>query len=261
MVLRRRYALLRADAARAVAASSEGFVRVGVLGQLRRDDFLERAAVGTLPFPRTVTAAVGPYLWINRASYAVVRNFRSFLREEDIDLSEGFLIGTYVAPSAFGYDRGGLGLQANALAGTRLPGGFATFRAQATGLVNGSGLDSGTVRIGGTWLVQPVRRHSLTLFAQGGWQDGAVPGEEFDLGLGRGPRAFYAHAFTGDRFVNFTAEYRWTAAEDLWNVIGSDWRALWTTAAPGTAGRPGEPAPTRAWASGSVRAGPPKAVR
>jgi hypothetical protein len=220
VVLRRRYALLRADAARAVSASSKGFVRVGVLAQLRRDDFLERAAVGTLPFPRNVTAAVGPYLWINRASYAVVRNFRSFLREEDIDLSEGFLIGTYVAPSAFGYDRGGLGLQVNALAGTRLPGGFATFRAQATGLVNGSGLDSGTVRIGGTWLVQPIRRHSLTLFAQGGWQDGAVPGEEFDLGLGRGPRAFYAHAFTGDRFLNLTAEYRWTAAEDLWNVIG-----------------------------------------
>jgi hypothetical protein len=220
VVVRRRYALLRADAARAVSASSSGFVRVGILAQLRRDDFLERTAVGTLPFPRTVTAAVGPYLWINRASYAVVRNFRSFLREEDIDLSEGFLIGTYVAPSAFGYDRDGVGLQANALAGTRLPGGFATFRAQATGLVSGGGLDSGTVRLSGTWLVQPVRRHSLTLFAQGGWQDGAVPGEEFDLGLGRGPRAFYAHAFTGDRFVNFTAEYRWTVGEDLWNVIG-----------------------------------------
>jgi hypothetical protein len=220
LVLRRRFALLRADAARAVAASSRGFVRLGLLGQVRRDDFLERAAVGTAPFPRTVTAAVGPYLWVNRSSYMVVRNFRSFLREEDIELSEGFLIGTYLAPSAFGYDRDGLGLQANALAGTRLPGGFATFRAQATGLVTGEGLDSGTVRLSGTWLVQPVPRHSLTLFAQGGWQENPVPGEEFDLGLGRGPRAFYAHAFTGDRFVNFTAEYRWTAAEDLWNVIG-----------------------------------------
>jgi hypothetical protein len=220
LVLRRRYSLLRADAARAVAASPRGFVRVGILAQVRRDDFLERAAVGTAPFPRTVTAAAGPYLWLNRASYTVVRNFRSFLREEDIDLSEGLLIGTYLAPGAFGYERDGLGLQANALAGLRLPGGFATFRAQATGLVSGSGLDSGTVRLSGTWLVQPVRRHSFTLFAQGGWQDNPVPGEEFDLGLGRGPRAFYAHAFTGDRFVSLTAEYRWTLAEDLWDVIG-----------------------------------------
>ena len=220
VVLRRRLALLRADAARAVSASSRGFVRIGLLGQLRRDDFLDRAAVGTVPFPQNVTAAVGPYVWVNRASYMEVRNFRSFLREEDIDLSEGFLIGTYAAPSAFGYDRNGLGLQANALAGTRLPGGFATLRAQATGLVAGGGLDSGTVRLSGTWLVQPVRRHSVTLFAQGGWQKNPVPGEEFDLGLGRGPRAFYAHAFTGDRFVNLTAEYRWTAVEDLWDVIG-----------------------------------------
>ncbi len=220
VVLRRRYALLRADGARAVVASPRGFVRIGLLGQVRRDDFLDRASVATAPFPRTVTAAVGPYVWLNRASYTVVRNFRSFLREEDIDLSEGLLLGAYAAPSAFGYNRDGLGLQGSALAGTRLPGGFATIRAQATGLVTGGGLDSGTVRLSGTWLIQPARRHSLTLFAQAGWQENAVPGEEFDLGLGRGPRAFYAHAFTGDRLVNFTAEYRWTAVEDLWEVLG-----------------------------------------
>jgi hypothetical protein len=220
LVLRRRYALLRLDAARAVAASPHGFVRLGFLGQVRRDDFVERSLLATTPFPRTVTAAIGPYLWVNRASYAVVRNFRSFLREEDIDLSEGFLLGTYLAPDAFGYDRDGLGLQANLLAGTRLPAGFATVRAQATGLVHGDGLDSGTVRLTGTWFVQPLPKHSVTLFAQGGWQKNPVPGEEFDLGLGRGPRAFYAHAFTGDRFINVTAEYRWTLAEDLWSVMG-----------------------------------------
>jgi hypothetical protein len=211
VVLRRRYALLRVDAARAVIASPRGFVRIGVLGQLRRDDFVDRTVIGSTPFPRTVTAAAGPYLWLNRASYTVVRNYRSFLREEDVDLSEGLLIGTYLAPDAFGYERGGLGLQANLQAGSRLPGGFATIRAQATGLMQGGGLD---------WFVQPVPRHSVTLLAQGGWQKNAVPGEEFDLGLGRGPRAFYAHAFTGNRFVNLTAEYRWTLAEDLWSVLG-----------------------------------------
>jgi hypothetical protein len=220
VVLRRRYALLRVDAARAVVASPRGFVRIGLLGQVRRDDFVDRTVIGSTPFPRTVTAAMGPYLWLNRASYTVVRNYRSFLREEDVDLSEGLLLGTYVAPGAFGYERGGLGLQTNVQAGGRLPGGFATLRAQATGLVYGDGLDSGTVRLSGTWFVQPVPRHAVTLLAQAGWQKNAVPGEEFDLGLGRGPRAFYAHAFTGDRFVNLTAEYRWTLAEDLWSVMG-----------------------------------------
>ena len=53
-----------------------------------------------------------------------------------------------------------------------------------------------------------------------GWQKNPVPGEEFDLGLSRGPRAFYAHAFTGDRLVNLLVEYRWTMAEDLWDALG-----------------------------------------
>ena len=83
-----------------------------------------------------------------------------------------------------------------------------------------AGLDSGTVRVTGRWLLQPSRLQSIVVLAQLGWQKNAVPGEEFDLGLGQGPRAFYAHAFTGDRLVNLLVEYRWTVAEDLWDALG-----------------------------------------
>jgi hypothetical protein len=219
-VLRRRYTIGRMDGALALSASTHGFVRLGIFGQVRRDDFLDTSLVASTPFPHTVTAAVGPYFWASRASFLVLRNFRSFGREEDVDLSTTFLVGTYAAPEAFGYDHDGVGLQGNAGSGVRLPGGFATLRAAATGLVSGSGLDSGTVRVTGTWVVQPSRAHTLVVLGQLGWQENPTPGEEFDLGLSRGPRAFYAHAFTGDRMVNVLVEYRWTMLESWWDVLG-----------------------------------------
>ncbi|HET7598804.1 MAG TPA: hypothetical protein VFK09_00845 [Gemmatimonadales bacterium] len=220
IVLRRRYALLRFDGARALAASPRGFVRVGMLAQLRRDDFVDLVAPAAPSFPRTVTAAAGPYIWLNRADYLVVHNYRSFLREEDVDLSPGLIVGAYAAPKAFGYERGGVGLQGGAQAGLRTPGGFVAARAAATALYTSAGLDSGSVRLSGNWLLQPSSTHALSVAAQAGWLEAQVPGEEFDLGLSRGPRAFYQHAFTGDRMVNLTAEYRWTAAENLWEAIG-----------------------------------------
>ena len=219
-VLRRRYTLVRTDGALALAASTRGFVRLGLLAQVRRDDFLDTALVASAPFPRTTTGAVGPYFWLSRAQFLVARNFRSFAREEDVDLSSTFLVGAYAAPAAFGYARDGLGLQGNAGTGVRTPGGFVTLRASATGLVTGAGLDSGTVRVTGTWMVQPTRAHTLVVLGQLGWQRDQVPGEEFDLGLSRGPRAFYAHAFTGDRLANLLIEYRWTMLENLWEVLG-----------------------------------------
>jgi hypothetical protein len=237
-VLRRRYTVGRVDGALALSGSSAGFVRLGLFGQLRRDDFLDTSLVTSTPFPHTITAAIGPYFWASRASFLVLRNFRSFAREEDVDLSSTFLVGTYAAPKAFGYDHDGVGLQGNAGAGVRLPGGFATLRAAATGLVSGSGLDSGTVRVTGTWVVQPSRAHSLVVLGQLGWQDKPTPGEEFDLGLSRGPRAFYAHAFTGDRMVNFLVEYRWTMAESWWDVLGLglagfvDYGGAWYSGSP-----------------------------
>jgi hypothetical protein len=219
-VLRRRYDLVRADGALALAASSHAFVRLGLLAQVRRDDFLDTALVTTSAFPRSVTGAAGPYLWLNRASFLVVHNLRSFAREEDVDLSPALFVGAYAAPRAFGYERDGLGLQGSVGAGARTPGGFVAIGASATGLVSSAGLDSGTVRVTGRWMAQPSRLHTLVVLGQLGWQRNAVPGDEFDLGLAQGPRAFYAHAFTGDRLVNLLVEYRWTMLEDLWDALG-----------------------------------------
>jgi hemolysin activation/secretion protein len=58
------------------------------------------------------------------------------------------------------------------------------------------------------------------LHAESGWIENPLPGAEFDLGLGTGPRAFRSHAFTGDRSVFATAEYRVTVTEDFLGLVG-----------------------------------------
>ena len=83
-----------------------------------------------------------------------------------------------------------------------------------------AGLDSGSVQLAGTVVFQPGRHHVAVFHLEGGWLKDPVPGEEFDLGLGAGPRAFGSHAFTGDRSFFGTAEYRVTVVDDLWGVVG-----------------------------------------
>jgi len=58
------------------------------------------------------------------------------------------------------------------------------------------------------------------MHVEGGWLENPVPGEEFDLGLGSGPRAFGSHAFTGDRSFFATAEYRYTVFDNLGGMVG-----------------------------------------
>ena len=54
----------------------------------------------------------------------------------------------------------------------------------------------------------------------GGVQHNAVPGREFDLGLGTGLRAFPAHAFTGDRYFVLASEYRYLVWPRLLGLVG-----------------------------------------
>ncbi|MFN8575209.1 MAG: BamA/TamA family outer membrane protein, partial [Gemmatimonadaceae bacterium] len=71
-----------------------------------------------------------------------------------------------------------------------------------------------------------------------------APGMEFDLGLSTGPRAFPAHAFTGDRMYQGTAEYQWTATRDLfgWRIASLgiaafvDRGGAWFTGSPNRSG-------------------------
>ena len=216
--LQRRFSLLRGSAAWALHASSSGYLRLGVTGQLRRDDTLRVGS--SLPFPETVTGAVGPYLTWNRAHFLVTRGFAGFGREEDVDVGMTLRVGLHAAPKLFGYDRDGLGPEVSGRIGADLSGGFAYVDAMANGLYTSAGLDSGSVQLAGTVVLQPRPRHMAVLHLEGGWLKNPVPGEEFDLGLGSGPRAFGSHAFTGDRSIFATAEYRYTVVDDLGGLIG-----------------------------------------
>lgn len=216
--LSRRYTLVRGAAAWAVRASTAGFLRAGVVAQVRRDDFQPERS--TEPFPRNVTGALGPYLTWNRARFLVARGYAGFAREEDVDLGTTLRVGLVAAPKAFGYDRNGLGPEMRGRVGAQLPGGFAYLEALANGLYTAAGLDSGTAQVAVTTVLQPGPRHVAVFHAEAGWREDPVPGEEFDLGLGTGPRAFGSHAFTGDRSVFLTAEYRYTLVDDLFDMVG-----------------------------------------
>jgi hypothetical protein len=215
--LGRRFTLVRLSAGRALRATTRGYLRLGLTGQVRRDDFLPHSS--TAAFPRTVTGSLGPYLQANRSHFIVTQGYAGFGREEDVDLGLTVRVGLQLAPKAFGYDRDGVGPTAAARIGARLPGGFAYVDAIANGLYTAAGLDSGSVQLAGTVVLQPGPRHVAIFHLDGGWLENPVPGEEFDLGLGSGPRAFGSHAFTGNRSVFATGEYRFTVVEDLAGLV------------------------------------------
>jgi hypothetical protein len=216
--LSRRYSIVRGAGAWAVSASSHGFVRLGLQGQVRRDDFIPEGSPG--PFPKTVTAAVGPFITWNRASFLVARGYAGFAREEDVDLGATVRFGILAAPKAFGYDRDGIAPLVTARVGGHVPLGFAYLEALAGGLYDSAGLDSGSVQLAATTVFQPTRHQVGILHVEGGWIKNPLPGSEFDLGLGQGPRAFRSHAFTGDRSIFATAEYRVTVVDDFLGMVG-----------------------------------------
>jgi hypothetical protein len=216
--LSRKSWMVRASVARAMRASTAGYLRAGFNAQLRRDDFIPEGSAQ--PFPRTVTATLGPYLTWNRARFLETTGYAGFARSEDVDLGTTVRVGLLAAPRLFGYDRDGVGPEFSGRVGARIPGGFAYFDAAANGLYTAAGLDSGSVQLAATTVLQPGPRHVAVFHVEGGWLKNPAPGEEFDLGLGSGPRAFGSHAFTGDRSVFLTAEYRLTVAENLFKLVG-----------------------------------------
>jgi hypothetical protein len=216
--LSHRFAVVRGSVAWALRPSSSGFTRIGVAAQVRRDDFIPAASAG--PFPKTVTATLGPYLVWNRARFLETRGYAGFSREEDVDLGTTVRVGLLAAPGFLGYQRDGIGSELSARIGATLPRGFAYFDIAANGLYTTAGLDSGSVQLQGTAVIQPGARHVAVFHLEGGWLKNPAPGEEFDLGLGSGPRAFGSHAFTGDRSVFASAEYRVTVAENLFGLVG-----------------------------------------
>ena len=216
--LSRRYSIVRGAAALALSASNRGFLRLGVQGQVRRDDFVPEGSPP--PFPKTVTGAVGPFITWNRASFLVAKGYAGFAREEDVDLGATVRLGILAAPKAFGYDRDGIAPLLTARVGGHVPLGFAYVEGLAGGLYDSAGLDSGSVQLAATTVFQPTRHQVGILHIEGGWIKNPLPGSEFDLGLGQGPRAFRSHAFTGDRSIFATAEYRVTVVDDFLGMVG-----------------------------------------
>ncbi len=207
--LDRLFTLASIGGAHAIRASPRGYVRIGGDVQYRRDDFVPRRSP-SLTSPRTITGTVAGYVDISKANFLLTHNFRMLGQPEDVDLSTTVRLGLAIAPSALGYARNGAGPVLYAQTGARIPHGFATIVGRMSGLASGGAVDSGTATLSGTLVLQPHPRHTFVAFSMMGWDKNPYPGEEFDLGLSRGPRAFNLHAFTGDRQRYSVAEYRWT---------------------------------------------------
>lgn len=234
--LNRRFDVVAGQGAIALRAGSAGYLRLGMVAQVQRDDFQPEAL--TTPLPRSISGAVGLFLESRRARYLVTRGFQSFQRNEDVDLSTTFRVTALAAPRAFGYPHDGVGGAVSLGLGTRLPMGFASFQARADGLYGSAGLDSGSAVLAGTLAFKGGARHLLVLHASGGQERNPSPGGEFDLGLGFGVRAFPAHAFTGDRYFLTTAEYRWMVFPSVLRLFAigvagfGDYAGAWYAGSP-----------------------------
>ena len=215
---RREFAIVRADAARALAASPRGYVRVGLSAQVRRDDFGEEG--GTAEIPRTITVAAGPFAALRAPRYIQVHNYESMGRVEDVDLGPFLRVDASVAPSAWGYERTGIGGRVGTSLGVRIPLGFAQFGGSIGGLKTSAGTDSSSLDGFALAVTQPNDLHLLIAHVSGGRLNNAPFGQDYDLGLGYGVRAFPSHAFTGDRYYLVNGEYRWIAIPRFLGLVG-----------------------------------------
>jgi hypothetical protein len=215
--LERRYALGRVDFGRALQASKFGYTRAGVFGQIRRDDYADFAAADTLD--RTVSGAVGGLFEWRHARYIKTRGFEGAGLDEDIDLSRVTRAGLALTPEAFGYTESGVVPSVAGRIGGTVGRASGWAELLAHGRFTSNGLDSGRVRVALTGFSPIGSNQSFVLHAEGGWLENPAPGAEFDLGFATGPRSFGIHAFSGDRAVYATAEYRWFPIRDLVGLV------------------------------------------
>jgi hypothetical protein len=254
--LRHRAALGYAAAAWALRAGSGGYVRLGLSGQVRREDFAADVRADTIA--KTVTGAVGPFMQWRRARFLVSQGLQGFAREEDIDVSTSAGIGLTLAPRAFGYADDGIVPFVSFQTGFGRPGAFVQLSAIGEGRYTRAGLDSGSVHLAGTAYFQPGPRHLAVVYGAVGWMKDPEPGAEFDLGgIRGGPRGIRDHFFTGNRAFFTSTEYRYTVTNDFlkltaigvagWADYGGAWYA-------GSARR------AKASVGGGLRFGPTRAT-
>jgi hypothetical protein len=236
-ILQRRYWTVNGGVAWAAVATSREYLRVGLLGQVRRDDYAIESRVDTLG--HTVTGAVGGYVQWRRTRFVVQQNIQGFGRQEDVDLSTTVTAGVNVTPKAFGYTENGIVPNISVYTGAGWRGGFARFNLLALGRITETGrLDSGSVHLGAIAVMKPSLRQMVVLHAAHGWLRHPLPGAEFDFGLDVGPRGFEQHAFTGDRAFLVNGEYRYTLTDNFLRSAGlglagfADYGGAWYSGSP-----------------------------
>jgi len=203
----------------APSASPGGYLRIGVLGQIRQEHFVPIEDT-LLPRPDTVTGAVGVFADLQRSRFLEVTHYNGFAREEDVDIGTRARVQVWLAPTAFGYQETGIAPLLEAQTGVGVPQIFARLRVRAHGLFTGAGLDSGQVWAGLTLASRVIRRQATVLHVEGGAQKDPSPGAEFDIGHGIGPRGFEPHAFTGTRTIWGIAEHRIFLFDALFSLFG-----------------------------------------
>jgi hypothetical protein len=236
-ILQRRYWNLNAGVAWAAATTSRGYVRFGLLGQARRDDYAIEARVDTLG--HTVTGAFGGYVQWRRTRFVVQQNIQGFGRQEDVDLSTTVTAGVNITPRALGYPDNGIVPNISIRTGAGWRGGFARFNLLALGRITETGrLDSGSVHLGAITVMKPSLRQMVVFHAAHGWLLRPMPGAEFDFGLDVGPRGFAQHSFTGDRAFLVNGEYRYTLTDNFLRSAGlglagfADYGGAWYSGSP-----------------------------
>ena len=221
----RRVLSQRVDVAVAPMAGANGYLRVGMTGEIRREDY-RALADSALAIPDTVRGAVGLFGEWMSARFKVVTHYNGFARERDLDLSTKITLIGWAAPSGFGYERSGIGPSLTVVTGFDAGPVFGWVLAHANGLFTAAGLDSGQVKGAVTVAVRGIPRAPTVLHLQAAARRGQAPGQEYDLGHGIGPRGFASHAFTGNRTVWGSIEQRVFPIDEVIGLFGVGFAAF-----------------------------------
>jgi hypothetical protein len=234
----------------ATFAGADRYLRLGVAGHVKREEYVEQSFVGSA-VPDTVSGTFGPFVDFAAARFKVVNHYDGFARDVDIDLSTRIRLTVFIAPDAFGYRSTGVGPRIEAQSGLSVGRSFAKIQVRASGLFNSAGLDSGQVWAGATIAARILPRHATVFHIEGARRRGTPPGQEYALGHGNGPRAFGPNAFTGDAMVWGSLEHRAFLLDEVFGLLGIglaafvDYGGAWfrgPSAASGSLAVPAEPA-------------------
>lgn len=214
----------------ALHANTKEYLRLGLGGRIWRDTF---GTPDSIPAAGPTYGAISAGLEWRRARFVVTRGFRAS-RDEDVDLSTTVRAGLGFTPQGWGFAEHGvvpaLVARTGAVISSRV---FGYLDLAAHGRFTAAGLDSGSVQTAATMVAVPAEGHAAVFHAWGGWLHHPRPGGEFDLGLGLGPRGYRLHAYSGDRGVFATAEYRYMAFQDFLRLADLgvagfvDWGGAW----------------------------------